>query len=365
MKIAIITLPLRHNYGGILQNYALQRVLCQMGHDVTTLEITKTEGLDIKAKIVLFIRNVFYKCVDKKGRFLHIWSGLTTEQKLSANTWKFIANHINVRRINGYPNETEYDAYVVGSDQVWRPKYFDTDISFLAFAKNFKNVKRIAYAASFGTDKWEYNVDLTNKCSQLAAEYNAVSVREKSGIALCKDHLLVDAEHVLDPTLLLSKEDYISDLAIVPVTNKKGVFYYFLDENEAKRELVNKITEPNGCNSYTVNSKVENPDADLHDRIQPPIEDWIRAFVESSFVVTDSFHGTVFSMIFNKPFIVIGNENRGLSRFKSILGIFDQDFRLITESDSENLDLSIYLETPNVNLKKMRLFSIDYLKKNL
>jgi len=365
MKIAIITLPLRHNYGGILQNYALQRVLCQMGHDVTTLEITKTEGLDIKAKIVLFIRNLFYKCVDKQGRFLHIWSGLTTEQRLSANTWKFIANHIKVRRIIGYPNETEYDAYVVGSDQVWRPKYFDPDIAFLTFTMSFGRVKRIAYAASFGTENWEYDDALTKKCSFLVSRFDAISVREKLGIQFCREHFSVEANHVLDPTMLLSRGDYLQSLDVKAADINKGIFYYFLDENEWKRTLLKRITLEKGGACFTVNSKVENSKAAFKDRIQPPVEDWIRAFEECSFVVTDSFHGTVFSLIFNKPFIVVGNLDRGLSRFISVLGLFNQEFRLIKESSVDNIDFSIYWDRPNVSVELMRYQSLDFLKNNL
>lgn len=365
MKVAIITHPLRHNYGGILQNYALQQVLKGMGHDVTTLEITKTDGLTLKTRLSMALRRMFYKCVDKNGRFLHIWSGLTSEQKLSANTWRFIGNNISVRRINGYPNESEYEAYVVGSDQVWRPRYFDTDIAYLAFTKDFQSVKRLAYAASFGTDQWEYSSELTEKCKLLVRRFNAVSVREESGVRLCKDNLKIDATHVLDPTMLLGKDEYLNSLGISAASCSKGIFYYFLDDNKNKKALVNKMQKTKGCECFTVNSRVEDVNAPLQDRIQPPIEDWIRAFEESSFVITDSFHGSVFSMIFNKPFIVVGNEDRGLSRFDSILSLFNQQFRLITEKDIEHLDMSVFSKAPNIEIEAMRINSFDFLKKNL
>ena len=358
-------MPLRHNYGGILQNYALQRVLKEMGHDVTTLEITKTEGLPLKARIILIFRNLFYRCVDNNGRFLHILSSLTSEQKLSQNTWPFICNYINIKRINGYPKEDEYDAYVVGSDQVWRPKYFDTDIAFLAFTKNYKKTRRLAYAVSFGTDCWEYSDALSVKCSHLAAKFDAVSVREKMGIKLCKDHLHVDAIHVLDPTMLLSKNDYLQGLGIKTSYSGKELFYYFLDENENKRALVERISNCKRWKSYTVNSRVEDSNVPLNERIQPPIEDWIQAFETSSFIVTDSFHGSVFSLLFNKPFIVIGNTERGLSRFTSLMGLFNQEYRVVTENDLNDLELDTYMKQPNVDLNDKRLKSIAFIKKNL
>ena len=112
--------------------------------------------------------------------------------------------------MKAYTSQYRFDAYVVGSDQVWRPTYNLGDKLFdmyLAFADG-QQVKRLSYAASFGVDKWEYSDDQTRICSELAKQFDAISVREKSGVKLCADNLGVDAIHVLDPTMLLDPSDY-------------------------------------------------------------------------------------------------------------------------------------------------------------
>ena len=362
MKIAIITHPLRHNYGGILQNYALQQVLKGMGHDVTTLEIIKIEGLPFKRKVILFIRYLFYLCLDKNGRFLHIWKGISTEQILSEETWKFVRTHIKEKRIIGYPKEKDYSVYIVGSDQVWRPRYFNIDVAFLNFTTGFSNIKRVAYAASFGTDSWEFNEQQTQKCSRLLSHFDKTSVREKSGIDLCKKYLKTDTIQVLDPTLLLYKEDYIKNLGLETVPQSKGnLFFYYLDSNPYKMDVLSQLEKELNGKAFTVNSKVEKIDAPLNERIQPPIEHWLRAFIDAEFIITDSFHGCVFSMIFNKPFIVIVNIDRGQSRFNSLLDMTAQQYRMFNEGCSISITPEI-LKCPDINIERQKNISLNFLR---
>ena len=365
MRIAIITQPLRYNYGGILQNYALQQVLKGMGHEVTTLEIT-TIPKSLKKQIVTVLKWLFFACVDENGRFLHIWSNLSSEQTLSKNTLGFIKRHIDITRRIGLPKEGSYDAFVVGSDQVWRPMYSKLDIAYLDFAKNWKNIKRVAYAASFGSDEWEYSKQQTEKYKELVSLFDRVSVREKSGVELCQKYLTVAATHVLDPTLLLDKELY---LKILPEKSAKQdnnrLFYYLLDETNEKKHFVERIASEKGICAFTVNSQVEDVSAPLSERVQPPVEDWIRGFRDAKFVITDSFHGTVFSLIFNKPFVVIGNSKRGMTRFESLLMMVKQQFRLIATKEILQLDIEKYSELPNVDLSGARAVSLSYLANSL
>ena len=136
--------------------------------------------------------------------------------------------------------EGNYDAYVVGSDQCWRPRYnaFLSSM-FLDFVKGEKT-KRIAYAASFGTDQWEFTQEMTSICVPLAQKFDFVSVREDSGLKLCKEHLGVNAVHVLDPTLLLTKEDYTHLIKAENEPQSKGtLFNYILDPDAAKSAFIN------------------------------------------------------------------------------------------------------------------------------
>lgn len=362
MRIGIITQPLRYNYGGLLQNFALQTILTQMGHEVITLDgevkTTKTK----KYVFYNFLKKAFSLFVDKDGRFLHIWKHEFTTDILSKNTRCFIDKYIKVKKI-GHPKEVDYDALIVGSDQVWRPSYSNLDEAFLSFAKKWKKVKRVAYAASFGSEVWEYSEEETIKCKRLVSLFDAVSVREKSGVTLCKNFFGIDALHVLDPTLLLFKEDYFKILSLDCIKKSDGnLFYYFLDPNNLKIDLLQKAEKELGLKAFTVNSKVEDTTASLENRIQPPVEKWLRAFIDASFVVTDSFHGCVFSLIFNKPFMVIANSKRGRSRFESLLEMTHQQFRLI---DGSVDSFKKFLEYPNVDLSAIKKYSIDFLAANL
>lgn len=108
---------------------------------------------------------------------------------------------------------------------------------------------------------------------------------------------------------------------------------YILDETHEKCQLVNDITKERGLTAFRVNSKVESEHASLKERIQPPVEQWIRGFYDAEFVVTDSFHACVFSILFGKPFVVIGNKERGMARFKSLLDMFCMEYRLINSME--------------------------------
>ena len=106
---------------------------------------------------------------------------------------------------------------------------------------------------------------------------------------------------------------------------------YILDDTPEKTALTNRIAKERGLVPFRVNSKVEDHLAPLAERIQPPVAQWLRGFYDAEFVVTDSFHACVFSILFNKPFLVVGNPDRGMPRFNSLLGAFGLEDRLITD----------------------------------
>lgn len=361
MRIAIITQPLKHNYGGILQNYALQQTLIKMGHEVETLEFLP--GINsFKGRVVAFLKRLFFVLVDDEGRFLHIWKGLSSEQQLSQNTRSFIRKHIYLRQRLNLPGPNEYDAYVVGSDQVWRPMYSDLDVAFLKFTEGWKSVKRISYAASFGTDNWEYTEEQTQKYKRLAKIFDGISMRESSGVELCNYYLNVKAFHVLDPTLLHDKFFYIKTLNIDKQKHSDGeLFYYLLDYTIEKEQLIRCVSSETQYRPYTVNSRVEDKTAPMNERIQPPIEKWIRGFMDAKVVITDSFHGMVFSLLFNIPFIVFGNSKRGNSRFLSLLRLFNQEYRLVNSKQIDMENVKQCFVKPNVDFTQYRETSYRFL----
>ena len=363
MRIGILTQPLHNNYGGLLQNYALQQVLIRAGHEVETIDWEYPQSLHtllyrVKMKILSWLLPDQYP----KLRYE------PNEQEralIQRNTKYFISKYIKhtetVHTKSDFRNQSskgQYDAYVVGSDQCWRPRYnsFLTSM-FLDFIQD-KQVRRIAYAASFGTDQWEFTPEMTSICAPLARKFDFVSVREDSGVKLCKDHLGVNAVHVLDPTMLLTKEDYVYLIEVEKEPQSKGtLFNYILDPDAVKTAFINRVVKERGLKSFQIlppcQAETRTKD-DIKNRIEdcvfPGVTTWLRAFMDAEMTIVDSFHGMVFSIIFNKPFWVIGNVNRGMSRFTSLLKLFHLEDRLLDKEKLQEVDINRIIDWASVNV---------------
>lgn len=339
MKIGIITLPLNANYGGILQAYALQTILKKLGHNVEHIEIKHKRMVlpSFPKSVFIYAKRVIKKMI---GRWNYpiMWERYVNEVEepiCLKNTSKFISTQLNVRLIKSFSdiNRTDYEAFVVGSDQIWRPIYFKPiQNAFLAFAKDW-NVKRIAYAPSFGVDVCEYTNTELLECSKLIKKFDIVTIREDSGIKLCNLFWGIDkCQKVLDPTMLLKKDDYLKLIKDTPCSNG-DIMLYVLDFNCNTEKLISQILKIISGEPFIVGSKYSNLKEDIKDRIQPPVEKWLAGFRDAKFVITDSFHACVFSIIFNKPFVVLGNHKRGMSRFNSLLNEFKLQNRLVSNID--------------------------------
>ena len=378
MKIGILTLPLRTNYGGILQAYALMESLKMMNHDVFLINREHNKIPKWKSIIIIVKRIVFRILFNSKKDIFKEKKDKNDYKFISVNTQKFINKHINPQTSPFYSsfelkktNFYNYDAIIVGSDQVWRPTYPPnlTD-TFLGFLNDKTSTKRIAYAASFGTDKWEFTLDETKVCKDLLKKFNSVSVREDSGVDLCNKYFDVSPQHVLDPTMLLCKKEYLKLVVSRDCENDLGeLLVYILDESQDKLDVVDLVENTLNYKSFRNNSKKANENQLLEDRIIPSIENWIKGFDDAKFVVTDSFHGCVFSILFNKPFLAYGNSDRGMARFNSLLKTFSLEDRIITSSKEltiENIQKPINWENINnileQNKKKSLQFLIDSIK---
>lgn len=369
MKIGIITQPLDTNYGGLLQNYALQQVLKQLGHEPITID-QPFPNKSLWRIWASWIKTFMLKLIGKGKNRKYISCRINKKKQIyiRQNTDYFIDKYIthskrflSTKDFRNYTINHQLDALIVGSDQVWRPMYNEDVLrSFFNFSRGLK-IKRIAYAASFGVDFWEYNHKQTKKSQDLIREFNAVSVREYSGIELCRKYLYCAAVHVLDPTMLLDKEDYISLVRNENEPVSKGnLFSYILDISQEKRQIIDQLALDLKMTQF---SSMPKHDGDIF----PPVTQWIRSFIDADFVVCDSFHGAVFSIIFNKPFLIIGNKERGMTRFNSLLNTFDLNERMIT--DIENVDSIVYspINWDKVNRIRTELksYSLDFLKSNL
>lgn len=331
MRICILTQPLQTNYGGLLQAYALQTVLKRMGHEVWT-EDRKYPVCPIRrfiAKMLSPVRGVYYP-TKYQNRII------------SQFTDSFIHKNINttdpvITKTKEVFQKYQFDAYIVGSDQVWRPLYSSYIPNYFLDFTVGEKVKRIAYAASFGTSEWEFTPKQTMLCASLLKAFDAVSVREDSGVNLCKQYFGVDAVHLLDPTMLLDKCDYTQLVELEKTPSfKEKLMTYVLDQSPEKQKIIRKVSKEIGHDPIVVMpDKLFNQvgSKEIDRCIFPPVTDWLRGFMDAEYVVTDSFHGMVFSIIFNKPFIVIANKDRGLDRFTSLLNKFGLQERLVYSFD--------------------------------
>lgn len=362
MKIGILTQPLWANYGGIIQNYALQQALKQLGHEPVTIRPGNKYPLwryyytctRLRLCKLFGASSIEFPPRPYKGRFVPCY-----------HLWKFIGKNIRVTDYRAeyslnYIKKLKLDAIVVGSDQVWRPRYnkMTLETMFLSFIPKNNTIKRVAYAASFGSDEWEYTDEQTMTCRELVQRFDAVSVREDSGVTLCKEHFDIDAVHVLDPTLLLDKEHY-SKLCVDVPSQKKCLCAYILDLSEREREALETIA----AERY-LELKVFSADGDC----TLTIEQWLAIFRDAEMVITNSFHGTVFSIIFNKEFYSVTHPIRGGSRIPSLfrqLGIPQNrivtDIRQIPTNNSTPLDWNVI----NARINEHQQHSITFLQNAL
>ena len=359
----------------MLQAFALQKVIKRLGHEVVTID-RKNNRRSLIRNFLSLSKSFLIRTLSKKstGRF-----STKQYQTIFHNTSDFIKKNIVLsevidteNKIKQHFNKQNYDAVVVGSDQTWRPRYSPSIYNFYLDFLEDKPIKKIAYASSFGVDDWEYNALQSARCGALAKKFDSISVREEFGIELCRKYYGVEAEWVLDPTLLLSKEDYINLLDIELTSNsKEKLFTYILDSSNEKINIMNMVSQHLGLQQFKHQPKTSLGrvgSKDTRDYIYPSVNGWVKSFHDADYIVTDSFHGCVFSIIFKKPFLAIANEDRGLSRFKSLLKIFNLEKRLVfnlndvtTEIISEHID---WFSVESI-LEKQKKSSITFLKKAL
>lgn len=373
MKIGVLTLKLETNYGGLLQAYALQTTLQRMGHNPVFLQ---RYNADLhKLSWGSFIRYLKLSLSRIKGTKVFIPDQLSVET-IKQNTDIFVNRYFtrspylrSTSELKSYTEKERFEAYVVGSDQVWRPGYsVCLPNYFLDFAVN-KDVKRVAYAASFGVDKWEFRPKEERVCAPLAQKFDAISVREESGVRLCREHLGVTATPVLDPTLLLDKSDYVKLIEDAGEEKRKGnLFCYVLDKAKVMDDVIGYVSKETGLTPFFTMPKYklnkENEKNHLEECVFPRVTVWLRSFMDAEMVITDSFHGCVFSILFNKPFWVVGNKTRGMARFDSLLSAFDLKSRMVSVDSIKEVEINTPIDWGKVENKRneLRKKSIEFLR---
>lgn len=359
-RIGILTLPIGANVGGVLQAFALNITVTGMGYEVETLKNYSDRQL---SKPILYLYRIFVEY--NQRRFI---SRYIRRSKI------VIRDEAGFEKIGKF-----YDTLITGSDQVWREECTGSYYYYYYLAlPEALSVNKIAYAASFGIglDEWQSDDERVEKLRQLVLHFTGVSVREDSGIDICRRFYKGKVLHVLDPTMLLSKDTYLllcskilNNLKVI----KPHLFAYILDDTADKRQIVRNCADcaSLGITTYTERKKIKNlfllKDLNVNHYMFPSVEQWLANFVIADFVVTDSFHGTVFSILFNKQFIVIANKDRGQARFDSLLRMFGLQDRLVYDYEDyikcewEAINYSVVNEI----LERERKNSLSFLRECL
>ena len=342
MRIGIITLSLHFNYGGILQAYALQVALRNLGH----------EPINIVKKAV--------SLREKLRTFLYEITPYASFIRQNINTVKDIG-FLNY----GFIEANDFHALCVGSDQVWRMGGNDINRYFLdILGKKKGKIIKFSYAASFGLDQWPFNDVVTPKIKRALQDFHSVSVRETSGIYLCEKYMGLNAIRVLDPTMIIPIENYIKHISSSPFkTNKKHAFIYFLDSKSEDNlyccdQILSKM-------EYELVQGNKNSNVLRKFYFSGGVNDWLAGIYHCEKIVTDSFHGCVFAILFHKDFYVLTNDGGGNSRIETLLRLFNLEDRLIDKKKKFCSRQPINWNKVDEILDIERKASIEFLKLSL
>ncbi len=307
MKIGILTHPIIKNYGGILQAFSLKCYIESLGHNVIILDRR-------------FNYNRFKGIILDLLEFLNIPRYSQTKKECSLIS-KFIKKHF-IRTHKLYSKQElvkeiskhKLECVIIGSDQVWRSDFCNRcDYDYWGgFILYNKNVKVFSYAASIAHNTWNYSEEDTINIKALISNFCGVSVREESAVHLCKQYLNIDAKWVIDPTLLHDHTFY-DKIATKRIISKKYIFVYWLGE----RDIINKDLEQYSRDYEIIELHLSGNNKKIS------IEEWLSYIKYSDIVITDSFHGTVFSIIYNKHFITYRNDSGGYSRIESLFKLLN------------------------------------------
>lgn len=371
---AILTLTGYFNYGNVIQRYALQEFLRRNGHKfISYVDLHSTPhsmyrvGRKKKLKTPLRALRRFFRH-QKPYWYIPKYSEIYPESHRWENIINFVNKNIWIKPFD--PNDN-YKNYIVGSDQVWRDWWNNREALgyyFFNFLKGRK-ANRIAYAASFGKDKIEevMKPEDIEYIKPYIEEFDKISVREKSAINMIKKTWgLGGVDEVVDPTLLLNAADYsnLIDKSAVKYENIQPIFTYVLGETPEVKQFIRQIQDhrKQAVSSIRAHEGTEND-------ILPPVEFWLKGFRDAELVVTNSFHGMMFSIINNTEFIIIGKEAGGLSRIKDFLSKYDLNDRFVDESELASFDVNklkpIDWARANKKLKIFRKDSGDWLLDSL
>lgn len=383
-KVAIVSCYFKHNYGSMLQAYATQMALDKIGYDNETINISGFSHEIRKAKIQYFIKASLTSDImlSKMGMAMNVvrrkismgsYGALSRKRNEKFDT--FAKNHFRLsspyqsKAELGCKCEEDYSAVLVGSDQLWLPGNIAADYYTLNFVPNSLNT--IAYATSFGQS--ELPKDFAIKAHEFLKKIRHIAVREESGQKLVKQLADRDVPVVCDPTLLFTGEEWLTIQQEKPLIDEKYIFCYFLGRNPSHRNFAKRLSEKTGYKIVALTHLDEYVKSDESYADKTPYDidpsDFLNLIRNAEYICTDSFHCSVFSILYRKPFFTFLRYTRKTqwstnSRLDTLFSMLDISERMM--HGDENIDDCIKIKTDfDIVLRKLetlRAESYGYLK---
>lgn len=382
-KVGIVSCYFKHNYGSMLQAYATQQILDNLGIENETINIDENIDFSKGKKKYYMTQITNFTFIKSKLGMVKLKFDKKLKKDLGRNIAvrdkKYKEFETKFRLTKAYKTYQEltekckdYSSVLVGSDQLWLPVNVVADYYTLNWVPD--DVNKISYATSFGVSTVPEKYK--EKYKKFLDRINYLSVREEAGCKLVKELSSNEATLVCDPTLLLTKDEWMGIQREEPIIKEKYILCYFLGRNIEHRKFAERLKEKTGCKIVSLNHADEYVKySDIFADEMPydigPAE-WINLIRNAEYVCTDSFHGTVFSLLNNKKFFTFRRYSNSSkvstnSRIDSLLNIVDLHDRLLN-GDEEILDCiekQIDYEQVNKKLDKFRNESKEFLKKSI
>ncbi len=365
MKVAVTTLHHVRNYGSLLQTYATQKTVEKLGHSCEIIDYIP-RGLTLKYGILTIKSqgNIVKDFVRKSAAALFF----SIQQATMIN---FLKKNVTLSK-KKYSNFLELkndppiaDAYISGSDQIWNTQNYnlpdDVKGYYLQYVPQGKI--KLAYASSIGKDEFSQEEKVNVK--EYLKDFKAVSVRENSAVSMLEEIGVENAVHVLDPTLLLTKQEWLEFLGNHKKEKEPFIFVYNLNRNAHVKNFALKLAEQKGLKIINFSDTLDFMSG-AENRIHNTVFDFLYYLSDAEYIVTDSFHGTAFSVNLGKQFISFAAP-RFNSRLLSILELFGLEDRFLTEFDGtvDAIYKDIDKEKVQNKLSVERERCINFLKQNL
>lgn len=336
-KIGILTFQNANNYGAVYQAFALKKTVEKLGRQVSVINYD-SPGMGLK--------------------------GIQQPQFSD-----FIKGHLNLTCEYTQKDEidiTDFSAIISGSDQVWNPRLTGNDMTyFLDFVKG--GVKKVSYAASIGLNG-DLFLEYQDVFDKYVPEFEGISLREETHVpyiqSIAKDKEVIAS---VDPSLLLTSKEYLDAFELKDERSEDYIFVFSYALDPKMYDFANMLSLKTGCRIVAISPYNAGNFIDGTNLLKnvPPVE-WIQLFNKAKLIITDSFHGMMFSIVFNKPFYAYTPNRSNVARVTDVLKKLGLEDRKLTNVKNVN-DVSYEVNYENVNkiLEKEREKSIEYLKKQL